>query len=202
MGAYHYKNGTLHIENVALSRIADEVGTPVYCYSFKVLNDNYHALSDALRGAMPAQDFLIAYACKAGSNIALMKALGDVDTEDFTVGPSEVVTGTEIPFAWFVNRPPDVPAEDMEEWLAAGRWQSPSPEAHVETLAEVQVALDRLRPRGLTRVIHPSHGARQPKYRQVLDEVLAYHPEHGRGVGGSGPAEIPSRRAARSTTAP
>jgi uncharacterized protein YceH (UPF0502 family) len=37
---------------------------------------------------------------------------------------------------------------------------------------EVQAALDRLRPRGLTRVLHPSHGARQPKFRQVLDEVL------------------------------
>lgn len=37
---------------------------------------------------------------------------------------------------------------------------------------DVQAALDRLRPRGLTRVLHPSHGARQPKHRQVLDEVL------------------------------
>lgn len=44
----------------------------------------------------------------------------------------------------------------------------------VMTLAEreVQVALDALRTRKLTRVLHPSHGARQPKYRQVLDEVL------------------------------
>lgn len=37
---------------------------------------------------------------------------------------------------------------------------------------DVVSALDRLRPRGLTRVLHPSHGARMPKYRQVLDEVL------------------------------
>ncbi len=37
---------------------------------------------------------------------------------------------------------------------------------------EVQRTLDDLRAAGLTRVIHPSHGARQPKYRQVLDEVL------------------------------
>lgn len=40
------------------------------------------------------------------------------------------------------------------------------------TESDVIAALDRLRPRGLTRVIHPSHGARQPKYRQVIDEVL------------------------------
>jgi uncharacterized protein len=37
---------------------------------------------------------------------------------------------------------------------------------------EVRAALDRVRARGLTRVVHPSHGARQPKHRQVLDEVL------------------------------
>ncbi len=37
---------------------------------------------------------------------------------------------------------------------------------------EVQAGLDRLRGQGLTRVLHPSHGARTPKHRQVLDEVL------------------------------
>lgn len=37
---------------------------------------------------------------------------------------------------------------------------------------DVQASLDDLRAAGLTRVLHPSHGARQPKYRQVLDEVL------------------------------
>ncbi len=40
------------------------------------------------------------------------------------------------------------------------------------TERDVTVALDRLRSSGLTRVLHPSHGARMPKYRQVLDEVL------------------------------
>jgi uncharacterized protein YceH (UPF0502 family) len=37
---------------------------------------------------------------------------------------------------------------------------------------DVLAALDRLRAMGLTRVLHPSHGARMPKHRQVLDEVL------------------------------
>ena len=44
------------------------------------------------------------------------------------------------------------------------------------TDTDVQSALDRLRSAGLTRVLHPSHGARQPKYRQVLDEVLTLEP--------------------------
>ncbi|MFL6205536.1 MAG: DUF480 domain-containing protein [Acidimicrobiales bacterium] len=41
---------------------------------------------------------------------------------------------------------------------------------------EVQAGLDRLRAQGLTRVLHPSHGARTPKHRQVLDEVLGLDP--------------------------
>jgi uncharacterized protein len=40
------------------------------------------------------------------------------------------------------------------------------------TDGDVTIALDRLRSSGLTRVLHASHGARVPKYRQVLDEVL------------------------------
>lgn len=49
------------------------------------------------------------------------------------------------------------------------------PILHLSDL-EVQSALDRLRAAGLTRVLHPSHGARQPKHRQVLDEVLVLDP--------------------------
>ena len=45
---------------------------------------------------------------------------------------------------------------------------------------EVQAGLDRLRAQGLTRVIHPSHGARTPKHRQVLDEVLGLDPARAR----------------------
>ena len=38
--------------------------------------------------------------------------------------------------------------------------------------AEVETALDELRRRGLVRLVHPSHGARTVKYRQVADEAL------------------------------
>ncbi len=41
---------------------------------------------------------------------------------------------------------------------------------------EATEALDELRALGLTRVLHPSHGARTPKHRQVADEVLGLEP--------------------------
>ena len=41
---------------------------------------------------------------------------------------------------------------------------------------EATAALDELRALGLTRVLHPSHGARTPKHRQVADEVWGLEP--------------------------
>jgi uncharacterized protein YceH (UPF0502 family) len=37
---------------------------------------------------------------------------------------------------------------------------------------DVDAALDRLKERGWVRFVHPSHGSRSEKYRQVIDEVL------------------------------
>lgn len=42
---------------------------------------------------------------------------------------------------------------------------------------EAEAALGELRSIGLTRVLHPSHGARTPKHRQVADEVLGLEPD-------------------------
>jgi uncharacterized protein len=64
---------------------------------------------------------------------------------------------------------------------------------------DVQGALDRLRAQGFTRVIHPSHGARTPKHRQVLDEVLGLDPAERAVVtllllrGAQTPGELRSR---------
>ena len=33
MDHFHYRDGVLHCEDVPLTRIADEVGSPVYVYS-------------------------------------------------------------------------------------------------------------------------------------------------------------------------
>ncbi|MEO6987700.1 MAG: DUF480 domain-containing protein [Aquihabitans sp.] len=44
------------------------------------------------------------------------------------------------------------------------------------TDTDANEALDELRTLGLTRVLHPSHGARTPKHRQVADEALGLEP--------------------------
>ncbi|NHF73909.1 diaminopimelate decarboxylase [Paracoccus xiamenensis] len=75
MDHFNYRNGELHAEDVPLSRIAAEVGTPVYVYSSATLTRHFNVFQQALEWA---PDHLICYAVKANSNIAVLKLLGDL----------------------------------------------------------------------------------------------------------------------------
>jgi len=72
MNHFHYRNGELHVEDVPLARIADQVGTPFYCYSTATLTRHFTVLSEALRGL----DATICFAVKSNSNIAVIRTLG------------------------------------------------------------------------------------------------------------------------------
>jgi diaminopimelate decarboxylase len=71
MHHFAYKNGTLHAEDVDLTQIAAEVGTPFYCYSTATIERHYQVLSQAFSG----QDHLICFAVKANSNQAVLATL-------------------------------------------------------------------------------------------------------------------------------
>jgi diaminopimelate decarboxylase len=72
MHHFNYRAGILHAENVSLARLAEEVGTPFYCYATATLERNYRRLTEAFRGS----HHLICYALKANSNQAVLKTLG------------------------------------------------------------------------------------------------------------------------------
>ncbi len=78
MQIYNYKEDILHIEEVALTKIALQYGTPVYCYSKKAFKDSYKTIENSLKKHIPEADILIAYAVKASSNIAIIKLLSDM----------------------------------------------------------------------------------------------------------------------------
>ncbi len=75
MDHFNYQNGELFAEDVPLSRIAAEVGTPVYVYSTATLTRHFNVFKQALAWA---PHHLICYAVKANSNIAVLKLLGDL----------------------------------------------------------------------------------------------------------------------------
>lgn len=72
MNHFHYRNGELFVEDVPLSAIADQVGTPFYCYSTATLTRHFTVLKESLRGL----DVLICFAVKSNSNIAVLRTLG------------------------------------------------------------------------------------------------------------------------------
>ena len=74
MDYFQLKDGVLHAEDVALSRIAEEVGTPVYVYSRATLERHARVFRDALSGL---HDPHIAFAVKANPNLAVLKVLAN-----------------------------------------------------------------------------------------------------------------------------
>ncbi len=67
---FHYRDGRLHAENVALDALAEAVGTPFYCYSSGALEASYGAFARAVSD-LPA---LICYALKANPNMAVVRS--------------------------------------------------------------------------------------------------------------------------------
>ena len=71
MDHFTYIDGEMHAENVALTRIADEVGTPVYVYSTATLRRHYRVFKESFDG----MDTLVCFAMKANSNQAVLSTL-------------------------------------------------------------------------------------------------------------------------------
>ena len=71
MHHFDYRNGILHAEDVALPLIADQVGTPFYCYSSATLERHFDVYSKAFAD-VPS---LVCFAMKANSNQAVLKTL-------------------------------------------------------------------------------------------------------------------------------
>jgi diaminopimelate decarboxylase len=72
-GPFDYCNNELHCEGVALSKIAADVGTPVWVYSKRELVRAYQAFDAALEG-IPHR---VCYAVKANSTLGILKVLID-----------------------------------------------------------------------------------------------------------------------------
>ena len=71
MHHFDYQTNELHAESVPISRIAQAVGTPFYCYSEATLRRHIRVFRDAFGDA----DVLTAYSVKANSNLAVLKVL-------------------------------------------------------------------------------------------------------------------------------
>ncbi|WP_144751691.1 diaminopimelate decarboxylase [Bartonella saheliensis] len=71
MQFFPYRQAMLHAEGVSFSTLAQDVGTPFYCYSANAIMTRFHDYQKAFQ-EMPN---LIAYAVKANSNQAILQLL-------------------------------------------------------------------------------------------------------------------------------
>ena len=86
MHHFNYVDGRLLCEDVDLSEIADQVGTPVYVYSTATLQRHAKVIAAAFDG----MDCLIAYSVKANGNLAVLKTLASEGCG------ADVVSGGEL----------------------------------------------------------------------------------------------------------
>jgi diaminopimelate decarboxylase len=86
MHHFAYRNGVLHAEDVDLSMVAEEIGTPFYCYSTATLERHYRVFDEAFRDT----DHLICYAMKANSNQAVIKTMADLGAGADVVSEGEL----------------------------------------------------------------------------------------------------------------
>jgi diaminopimelate decarboxylase len=86
MHHFDYRDGVLSAEAVALDRLANEIGTPFYCYSTATLTRHYQVFAGAFGGV----DALVCYAMKANSNQAVVKTLAKLGAG------ADVVSGGEL----------------------------------------------------------------------------------------------------------
>ena len=86
MDHFAYKNSELFAEDVSIAKLAEQVGTPFYCYSKATLTRHFHVFHEALAELNP----LICYAVKANTSLAILQTLAKLGAG------ADVVSGGEI----------------------------------------------------------------------------------------------------------
>lgn len=140
---FHYANGRMHAEQVALDAIAEAVGTPVYCYSSAAMRRAYTDYARAFEGL----DAKICYAVKANGNLAVIRtfaALGagaDVVSEgEFRKALAAGVPAEDIIFSGVGKT-----EAEIESALTSGVTQ-----INVESEPELEILSEAARRTGVT----------------------------------------------------
>lgn len=86
MDHFSYRDGELYAEDLPIAKIAEEVGTPFYCYSTATLERHYKVFSGAFEGV----NSLVCYAVKANSNLAVIQTLAKLGAGADVVSEGEL----------------------------------------------------------------------------------------------------------------
>ncbi|NIY73591.1 diaminopimelate decarboxylase [Marivivens donghaensis] len=145
MDHFIYQNGVLHAEDVAITDIAKEVGTPFYVYSKATLLRHFQVFDESLEG----MEHLVCFAMKSLSNIAVLKLLGQagagidvVSIGEYLRAKAAGISGDKIVFSGVGKT-----REEMRIAIEGGiRQFNVESEPEMEALSEVAVSLGAVAP--------------------------------------------------------
>jgi diaminopimelate decarboxylase len=86
MDHFNYNNGELYAENVAVSKLAAEFGTPLYIYSSATLTHHFKVIDESLDGL----NKLVCFAVKSNSSFAVIKTLAKAGAGADVVSEGEI----------------------------------------------------------------------------------------------------------------
>ena len=86
MHHFHYHNDCMYCEDVSVSDIAQEVGTPFYLYSHATLRHHFLTFNKAFEGV----DHLVCFSAKSNSNLAVLRLFANLG------GGLDIVSGGEL----------------------------------------------------------------------------------------------------------
>lgn len=156
MNHFAYRDGRFFAEDVDLTKLAEDAGTPLYVYSSATLERHYRVFANAF----PAGT-LIAFSVKANGNLAVLKTLGQLGAG------ADVVSGGELKKALAAGIPPErivfsgvgKTTHEMKLGLEAGIHQfNVESEPELEALNETALALGLRAP--ITLRVNPDVDAR------------------------------------------
>lgn len=195
MHDFEYRNGELYCEQVPVSRIAKELGTPCYVYSHATLVRHFRAYDSAFKNI----PHVIAFAMKANSNLAILRLMAKEGSGVDIVSGGELfralkagVPASKIVFAG-VGKTPDEIRDALKADILMFNVESP---AELQAINEVAASVGK-RARVALRInpdidpkTHPyiSTGLKKSKFgiaadRAVAEFTLAFSLSHIEVVG-------------------
>jgi diaminopimelate decarboxylase len=187
MHSFHYREGYLYCEDVDLTPVAEEFGTPTYVYSAGTILDHHTRLNAALAPL----DHLICYAVKANSNRAILNLLAEAGAGFDIVSGGELfrvlAAGGDAARCTFagVGKSDDEMAYALEQGVYSFNVES---EAELESLQRIAHGKSMRAPIALR--VNPdvdphthryiSTGSEENKFGIALDQVRAVYERAGR----------------------
>ncbi len=89
---FHYDQGSLYCEEIAVNELAKRFGTPLYIYSANAFRKRYRELAQAFSKLDP----LICYSVKACSNLSILKLLKEEGSGFDCVSKGEILRCLEV----------------------------------------------------------------------------------------------------------